>query len=171
MNLKQLQKEVWQNKINKGFNITNVENNTTIFKDTYDIDIIKIVIGEYNKMFANLYGISEYGLDLCSPSTSACSILEYKSPLIKSDSISEIVTTTSITQQPIIKTKFNIVGLSTPIIIKAKQNLPDFTIYITSTQSNTTLVENETIENVNTLNNLDDSYIENLYNGNEENAQ
>ena len=25
MNLKQLQKEVWQNKINKGFNITNVE--------------------------------------------------------------------------------------------------------------------------------------------------
>ncbi len=25
MNLKQIQKEVWQNKINKGFNITNVE--------------------------------------------------------------------------------------------------------------------------------------------------
>ena len=31
MNLKQVQKDIWQNKINKGFNTTNVEKNFAFY--------------------------------------------------------------------------------------------------------------------------------------------
>lgn len=145
---------------------TRSENDTAILYKTLDEDIIKIVIGEYNKMITNLYGIPEYGLDLCSPDTIACSIIEYKSPLTISNDIK--IQTTTPPQQPIIKTKFNIDGLTTPTIIKAKQNLPNFTIWISGTESNTTSLESETIEDVNSSNGLDESYIENTYTGKEE---
>lgn len=104
------------------------ENFSSDWKDSI---IIKKVINDYKEKVSNLHGISsvDYKLDLCFPDTESCSVVEYKSPLYKPTNTNDLQTPVAPTQSTPSKIKFTIDGLDGEITIKAKEDLPTFTIW------------------------------------------
>ena len=125
---------------------------------TKDADIVNILISSYNTTISRLHGDNSYNLSLCYPDTQFCSIITYKSP-IKSSPVSAYGNTQSITAP---KYPISILGLPDIIQIKAKTDLPDFTVYIGDPPIYSS------IDNYDNLSELDDEYTESTYQGYEE---
>ena len=136
------------------------------FRDDKDAYIIDVVISRFTRDISTLYGISssDVGLKLCSPDSESCSLIPYKSPLDKpSDSkITETQIPPSPTQS-VPKIKFTIDGLGDNIQVKAKEDLPDFTIWTGPIPKSKNLTDD-----YDELSELDDIYSESLFAGTEE---
>ena len=102
--------------------------------DIKDKDIVEKVIQSFKSDVGLLNGMSinDYDLKLCAPDTEACSLIEYKSPLEAPNKTPEqaaVADTPPVSTKPISKLKFNIEGLPDVIEVKAKEDLPTFTIW------------------------------------------
>lgn len=100
-------------------------------KDSY---IIERIIDDFKAGVSKLHGIStyDYGLKLCLTDTEPCSLIEYKSPLEapnKTPDQAAVADTPPVSTKPVSKIKFNIEGLPEVIEIKAKEDLPTFTVW------------------------------------------
>lgn len=99
-----------------------------------DSEIIDQVINYFKGDVSQLHGISmsDYDLKLCLTDTEPCSLIEYKSPLIppnKTTNEAAVDDTPPVPTKTIVKLKFNIEGLPEVIEVKAKEDLPTFTVW------------------------------------------
>lgn len=129
-------------------------------KDDY---IIESLINQFTSQVRSINGITDYDLKLCNPSNESNKTIEYIDPIypIKKtfdQSISD--DTTKSPTQSIPKNKLIIDGLPKEIKIKAKENLPIFTVWTALIPKNNDYYTE--------LGDLDEEYLESSYQGLEE---
>jgi hypothetical protein len=127
-----------------------------------DSDIIEKVISDFESKVSSLHGIFRYELKLCAPNNEACSLVPYKSPLEPPVKANDLQTPVAATQS-VPKIKFTIDGLGDDLQVKAKENLPDFTIWTGLIPKPKALTDD-----YDELSELDPIYSESLFAGNEE---
>jgi len=128
-----------------------------------DIDIIESVINQFISQVRSINGITNYDLKLCNPSNESNKTIEYIDPIypIKKtfdQSISEETPKSPTQSTP--KNKLIIDGLPKEIKIKAKENLPIFTVWTALIPKNNDYYTE--------LGDLDEEYLESSYQGLEE---
>jgi hypothetical protein len=146
---------------------TDGNENDTKYSSTKDANIISVIISKFKTMVTQLHGIADYDLKLCDPDTEACKIIEYKSPLEapnKTTDQAAVADTPPVSTNPVSKIKFNIEGLPEVIEVKAKEDLPTFTVWAGPIPK---LVD-EQVDSFYDLSELDAEYKEGLYAGKEE---
>ena len=146
---------------------TDGNENDTKYSSTKDDNIISVIISKFKTMVTQLHGIPDYDLKLCDPDSEACKIIEYKSPLEapnKTTDQAAVADTPPASTKPISKLKFNIEGLPEVIEIKAKEDLPTFTVWAGSIPKPV----GEQVDSFDDLSELDEEYTEGLYAGKEE---
>jgi hypothetical protein len=131
--------------------------------DFKDSNIIDKVIEDFKGKVSKLHGVTDYKLDLCSPDTGSCSVIEYKSPLEAptNSSINSNQEPKGPTQSPS-KIKLVIDGIVDKLQVKAKENLPKFTIWTGP------IPKLENFDDFDDLTDLDSEYMESEYRGYEE---
>jgi LAS superfamily LD-carboxypeptidase LdcB len=146
---------------------------TTAIEDTNrlqnveDYKIVERVIEIIKRMVKELHGIADYDLKLCSPDSEACKIIDYKSPLEppnKTTTEAAVDDTPPVPTKTIVKLKFNIEGLPEVVEVKAKEDLPTFTVWAGSIPKPV----GEQVDDFEDLSELDDEYKESAYQGKEE---
>ena len=133
--------------------------------------IVKRVIENFKSDVTSLNGMSinDYDLKLCAPDTETCSLIEYKSPLEAPNKTPEQAAgadTPPVSTKPVSKLKFNIEGLPDIIEVKAKEDLPTFTVWAGSIPKPI----GEQIDSFEDLSELDGEYTEGGFAGKEEAA-
>jgi hypothetical protein len=106
------------------------ELNTNYFSNLTDSNIISSIITEYKNLVKLVHGIGDYDLKLCSPDTTYCSLIEYKSPIQPPEvkTIKEVPlgpSSSTVTN----KVKLTIDGLPDDIQVKEMTNLQNFTVW------------------------------------------
>lgn len=102
---------------------------------TTDIDIIKEVIADYKRKVNTIHNISDYKLELCSPNTKSCFLIEYKSPLKSPINTDDASTTlgleenTNTSKEDPTSPKLIIEGLGDIIKVKVNKNLDPFVVW------------------------------------------
>lgn len=131
-----------------------------------DSDIIERVISDFTSKVSSLHGIFPYDLKLCAPNNEACSLIPYKSPLEPSNNTANQAALNDVPPGPTQsapKIKFTIDGLPDVVVIKAKVNLPEFTIWTGPIPKS-----KELTDQFDELEELDPIYTEGAYAGEEE---
>lgn len=132
-----------------------------------DADIVSEVIEKFKSMVVEKHGISrtDYDLKLCEPDSEACKLIEYKSPLEGSnntpDQAAALDTPKGGSQSS--KIKLVIDGLGDDLQVRAKEDLPEFTIWTGPIPK-----PKELRDEFDELGELDDEYTESNYTGEEE---
>ena len=154
---------VWYN---SNLQYSNKSTNTNDFSNSVkDSDIIETVITKYQMNVKNLYGI-DYDLKLCSPDTNYCNIIPYKSPLENPNPSPINQSDDKLgSSQSVSKTKPIIDGLPDTIQVKAKVNLPSFTVWTGPIPK----INNDEYDYFNDSE-ISDEYLETNYSGEEETA-
>lgn len=131
-----------------------------------DSYIINSIISDFKLKVSKLHGVSEYDLKLCEPDTESCSIIEYKSPLQQPNITPQQAITNETPPGPtqsVPKVKISIDGLPSDFKVKAKEDLPIFTIWAGDIPK-----PREVIDKFDELSELDPEYLESGYAGFEE---
>jgi hypothetical protein len=128
-----------------------------------DSDIIELVISYFETDVSSLHGVavSSIGLKLCAPNNEACSLISYKSPLEPPTVVNDLQTPVAATQSTS-KIKLTIDGLDDEITLKAKTDIPAFTIWAGD------IPKTEQVDQFDDLSELDDEYSESGFAGEEE---
>ena len=154
----------------------NEDRNNTYFSIIKDESIVSQVIQKFKSMVTKLHGISDYDLKLCPIDVEYCKLIDYKSPIKAPDNTPQqaaINDTPTGSSQSTTKIKLNIQGLfdsgtgttgttSSVFEIKAKTDMPTFTIWTGE------IPKTEEIDVFDDLQELDEEYIEDKFNGDEE---
>lgn len=135
---------------------------------TEDARVIEVVLSYFEGDISSLHGIAanSIGLSLCHPDTEACSLIPYKSPLEPPNSTKDQLISNDTPPGPsqsVPKLKLTIDGLPDVVQVKAKVNLPEFTIWTGPIPKPKELSDTYDEEN-----SLDPQYLENDYAGPEE---
>jgi hypothetical protein len=147
-----------------------VGDNYMIYSTMKDSDLVNYIIQQYKSEIISIYGDNNYNLELCNPDTQSCSVIPFKSPITPPvDPISG--TTASVTAD---KIKLTLIGLSDFIEVKAKQDLPNFTVYVGEPPKSNQSVDSDDSNDSDEFNDegdwSDEEYVENSYQGPEEEA-
>lgn len=114
----------------KGLDYTSTKLEEKYFiNSTKDSDIIKEVIADYKRKVFLLHSVIDYELELCSPDTKSCFLVEYKSPL-KPPIDTPIEEESDIAYEEASSgPKLTIEGLVDNIKIKVNKNLDPFIVW------------------------------------------